>query len=109
MAEREEPRTLVQWGGLARVVLVAALVALALLTVAAVVLVLAGGRSLGEVAPFAGIAVVGFLVTVVLAVGWSALRGMLRAGDVGERLASRDVGLLPPQARRRRRSRRDER
>ncbi|MGH3441029.1 MAG: hypothetical protein ACRDUY_03085 [Nitriliruptorales bacterium] len=101
MAEREERRPLVQWGGLARVVLVAGLVALALVAVVAGVLVVAGGRPLRDVAPLAGLVVVAFLVTVVLAVGWSAVRGMLRAGDHGERLASRDVGLLPPQARRR--------
>jgi hypothetical protein len=35
-------------------------------------------------------------------VGGSALRGMLRAGERGERLASGDVMLLPPQVRRKR-------
>lgn len=42
------------------------------------------------------------LVTVLGAmaiVALAALRGMLRAGDRGERLADRDVGLIPPQLR----------
>lgn len=44
-----------------------------------------------------------FLAEVVV-VGGSAVRGMLRAGERGERLASADVTLLPPQLRGRRRS-----
>lgn len=107
--ENEHPRQLVHWRGLVRLVLGAAVAAAVLLSGAAV-LVLASGRPIGEVAPFVGIVVVALLGTVVLAVAWSALRGMLRAGDVGERLGSKDVGFLPPQARRRGhgRSRRDE-
>jgi hypothetical protein len=45
--------------------------------------------------------VVAFLVEVVV-VGGSAIRGMLAAGERGDRLASGDVTLLPPQAGRRR-------
>ncbi len=37
----------------------------------------------------------------VLVVGGAALRAMLTAGERGERLASQDVGLLPPQVLRR--------
>jgi hypothetical protein len=44
---------------------------------------------------------VAFLVEVVV-VGGSAVRGMLAAGERGDRLASGDVTLLPPQAGRRR-------
>lgn len=40
-----------------------------------------------------------FLVEVVV-VGGSAVRGLLRAGDRGERLSSHDVGLFPPTPRR---------
>lgn len=110
MPAQEEPRPLVRWRRLGRLVLVAALVAAALVAVGGGVLVVAAGRPFGDVLPLAGLVVVAFLVTVVVAVGWSAVRGMLRAGDQGERLASRDVGLLPPQARRRRETpRRDER
>ena len=46
----------------------------------------------------------GLLVAVIagaLIVAGSALRGMLLAGERGERLAGRDVGVLPPQTRRR--------
>ncbi len=45
---------------------------------------------------------VAFLAEVVI-VGGAALRGLLRAGERGDRLAGGDVGLLPPQVRRRRR------
>lgn len=44
-----------------------------------------------------GLAIV-FLAEVWIA-GGSALRGMLRAGERGERLSGQDVGLLPPQLR----------
>jgi hypothetical protein len=44
---------------------------------------------------------VSFAVEVVV-VGGSAARGMLRAGERGDRLAGGDVSLLPPQLTRRR-------
>jgi hypothetical protein len=43
---------------------------------------------------------VAFAVEVVV-VGGAAFKGMLAAGERGERLASQDVGLLPPQILRR--------
>ncbi|MFO7777531.1 MAG: hypothetical protein R6V28_04180 [Nitriliruptoraceae bacterium] len=43
---------------------------------------------------------VAFAIEVVV-VGGAALKGMLAAGERGERLASQDVGLLPPQVLRR--------
>ena len=48
----------------------------------------------------------GLLVAVgveVVVVGGSAVRGMLVAGERGERLASSDVAMVPPQLLRRRR------
>lgn len=62
--------------------------------------VVRGGLRLADLAAFAlpGLAVM-FLVEVVV-VGGSALRGMLRAGERGERLSSDDVALVPPQLRR---------
>ncbi len=48
-----------------------------------------------------GLALAGIFVVELFVVGGSALRGMLRAGERGERLASHDVGLLPPIRRRR--------
>lgn len=58
------------------------------------------GRLLGELVGLGLLAA--FLVEVVV-VGGAALRGVLRAGDRGERLAGSDVSLVPPQVLRRRR------
>ncbi len=60
----------------------------------------------GEVQPLLLAELVGLSLLVafgveVVVVGGSALRGMLTAGERGERLASGDVGLLPPQILRR--------
>ena len=44
-----------------------------------------------------GVALGALFVAEVVLVGGSALRGMLRAGERGHRLAGGDVGLLPPQ------------
>lgn len=58
---------------------------------------LAAGAS-GAIAPLVvGVASFGLLASVVGVVAASALRGMLRAGERGERLAGGDVGLLPPK------------
>ncbi|MFA9428970.1 hypothetical protein [Egicoccus sp. AB-alg2] len=57
-------------------------------------------RLLGELVGF-GI-LLAFVAEVVV-VGGSAVRGLLAAGERGDRLASADVSLLPPQLRRRRR------
>jgi hypothetical protein len=48
------------------------------------------------------LALAGMFVAEIVFVGGSALRGMLRAGEQGERLAGGDVGLLPTQLMRRR-------
>jgi hypothetical protein len=58
-----------------------------------------GLRLLGELVGWALLAA--FLVELVV-VGGSAVVGMLRAGERGDRLAGGDVSLLPPQLRRRR-------
>lgn len=56
----------------------------------------------------AGLVLVGlavmFVVEVVV-VGGSAMKGLLRAGERGERLASDDVAIVPPQLLRRGRDR----
>jgi hypothetical protein len=57
----------------------------------------AGGLTLGGLGAWLAMVVLGMFVVEVVVVGGSALRGMLRAGDQGERLAGGDVGLLPPQ------------
>ena len=55
---------------------------------------------LGELAGFGLFAV---FASEVVIVGGSALAGMLRAGERGDRLSGNDVSLLPPQLTRRRR------
>lgn len=60
----------------------------------------------GEIRPallaeLVGLALLVAFAIEVVVVGGSALRGMLAAGERGERLASTDVGLLPPQVLRR--------
>ncbi|MEX0592825.1 MAG: hypothetical protein WD358_05225 [Nitriliruptoraceae bacterium] len=51
-------------------------------------------------AEIAGWVVLAMSVTEVAIVGSSAVAGMLRAGERGDRLASSDVSLVPPQLRR---------
>lgn len=46
-----------------------------------------------------GVATLGAVATAVAVLAGTALRGMLRAGERGERLAGDDVGLLPPRRR----------
>lgn len=48
-----------------------------------------------------GLALAAIFLMELLVVGGSALRGMLRAGERGERLSGPDVGILPPVRRRR--------
>lgn len=57
----------------------------------------AGGLRAGALGGWVGGALLAMFLAEVVIVGGSALRGMLRAGDRGERLAGGDVGLLPPQ------------
>lgn len=54
-------------------------------------------------AELVGLALLLAFLAEVVVVGGAALRGMLRAGERGERLAGSDVSLLPPQLTRRRR------
>ncbi len=56
-------------------------------------------RLLGELVGWA--LLIAFVAELVV-VGGSALRGMLRAGQRGDRLARNDVSLIPPQLQRRR-------
>lgn len=52
-------------------------------------------------AELVGLALLAAFAIEVVVVGGAALRGMLTAGERGERLSSQDVGLLPPQILRR--------
>lgn len=77
-----------------------------LLSVAAVVGwlvtgVAGSGVALSDLPAWLGAVLAGMFVVEVVVVGGSAVRGLLRAGEDGERLAGGDVGLLPPQVRRR--------
>lgn len=60
-----------------------------------------GGVRFDDLWGYLGLALAGMFVAEVVFVGGSALRGLLRAGDRGERLAGEDVGLLPTPVRRR--------
>lgn len=66
-----------------------------------IVLAVTGGASLRLLAELAGVGLLGAFVVEVVVVGGSAVRGMLRAGERGERLAASDVALVPPQLLRR--------
>lgn len=77
-----------------------ALVAAGVLVVWLALTVAGGGadlRLLGELVGFG--LLVAFVVEVVV-IGGAAVRGLLIAGERGERLARPDVSLLPPQLRR---------
>lgn len=60
----------------------------------------AGGLDPTDLGAWGGLMLLGMFLVEVFVVGGSALRGMLNAGDRGERLAGGDVGLLPPQLKR---------
>lgn len=74
----------------------------ALVLVTWTVLVVTGDAPLRLLAELAGLGLLGAFVVEVVVVGGSALRGMLDAGERGERLAAPDVSLVPPQLLRRR-------
>lgn len=61
------------------------------------------GWSLRLLAELVGLGLFLAFAAEVLIVGGSAVRGLLDAGERGDRLASADVSLLPPQLGRRRR------
>lgn len=88
------------WSGVGRrlVRVLIAVAAVAILGVA-VSWSLTGEPTRTAVLLWLGIAALLLVVGTVLVVSVSAWRGMLRAGDQGERLGGGDVGLLPPQVR----------
>jgi hypothetical protein len=63
---------------------------------------LGDGPDVAGLVALAGVAVLLALFVEVVVVGGAAVGGALRAGGRGERLASADVSLVPPQLRRRR-------
>lgn len=96
-----EARPLVDFRRTARR-LAAAVALIGVLVVATwVVLALTGDAPPRLLAELAGLGLLGAVVVEVVVVGGSAVRGMLRAGERGERLAASDVSLVPPQLLRR--------
>lgn len=88
---------LVDWAVTARRVGRSAAVLVALAVVAWVVrAAIVDAWTWSHLGNWLGLALAGIFVVELFVVGGSALRGMLRAGERGERLASHDVGLLPP-------------
>lgn len=97
---------LVDWSVAGRRLRASAVVLLGLALVAWIVAgLLHDGVRVADVWGYVGLAAVGMFLAEVVVVGGSAVRGLLRAGERGERLAGADVGLLPPQLSRRRRPR----
>lgn len=103
--EHLQPPSIVDWGRTARrirlvLTSLGVLVLVAWLAIGVFGTVGFAPRLLGELLGLA--LLVAFLAEVVV-VGGAAIRGMLRAGERGDRLAGSDVSLLPPQLTRRRR------
>lgn len=87
---------LVDWGRTGRRVRTSVLVLAGAVLVAWVAVSLLGdGFDAGTLGGLVGLAMALLFVVELVVVGGAALRGMLRAGERGERLASRGVGLLP--------------
>lgn len=98
---REHP-PIVDWNVIGRRLRTTALVLLALALTAWIVVGLTGdGVRLADVWGYVGLAFAGMFVAELVVVGGSAVRGLLRAGERGERLAGSDVGILPTQVIRR--------
>ena len=95
----------VDWGGTARRLLrVLAAVGVVVVATWLVLGLRAGELGLGALAELIGIGLLVSFVLETVIVGGSALRGLLAAGARGDRLASRDVSLLPPPLKRGRRA-----
>lgn len=61
------------------------------------------GVAVRDLGTWTGIGLAAMFVAELIVVGGAAVRGLLRAGDRGDRLARGDVGILPPQLTGRRR------
>lgn len=91
---------LVDWGRTGRRVRTSVVVLTGgVLVVWAVLSLVGGGFDPGTLGGLIGLAMAGMFVIELVVIGGAALRGMLRAGERGERLSSRGVGLLPPRIR----------
>lgn len=91
---------LVDWARTGRRMAAGVVVFQGLAVLAWLVVGLAGdGLSAADLFGFVGVAVLASFALEVVVVGGSAVRGMLRAGERGDRLAGPDVGLLPARRR----------
>jgi hypothetical protein len=89
---------LVDWGRTGRRVRASVLLLAGAVLLGWVVLsVLGGGFDPGTLGELVGLAFGVLFVIELVVVGGAALRGMLRAGERGERLSSDGVGLFPPR------------
>jgi hypothetical protein len=98
----DAPRPLVDFRRTARRLAIAVAAIGVLVLATWFVLVLTTGAPPRLLAELAGLGLLGAFAVEVVVVGGSAVRGMLTAGERGERLASSDVALVPPQLLRRR-------
>lgn len=97
-----EPGAIVDWAIIGRRLRLSAVALLGLAVAAWVVAGLAHGAvRVVDLWGYVGLAFVGMFIAELVFVGGSAVRGMLRVGARGERLAGSDVGLLPTQVLRR--------
>lgn len=93
---------LMDWQGTARRLRrIAVGLTVLILAVFVVVSLQRGTAAFGLLGELVGLGLLAAFVIEVVVVGGTALRAMLTAGERGERLASQDVGLLPPQVLRR--------
>lgn len=91
---------LVDWGRAGRRMRASALVLTTAVLVGWVTVSLLGdGFDAGTLGDLVGLGFAALFLVELVVVGGAALRGMLRAGERGERLASDGVGLLPPRIR----------
>jgi hypothetical protein len=104
---RHDHHDLVDWHRTGRRLRRQAVIILTLVVVAWLVLGLrAGAPTARTLAELLGLGVLVAIAGEIVVVGGAALKGLLVAGDRGDRLAGTDVSLLPPQVSRRLRQRR---
>lgn len=100
--QESETRPIVAWERTAqRLRRLLSVLAVAVVTAWALTGFLSDGFSIALLAELAGLGILVAIAGEFVVVGGSALRGMFTAGARGDRLASPDVSLLPPQVTRR--------
>jgi hypothetical protein len=92
---------LIDWSRLGRRMAVVALGWVLVIALGAAVTAALAGLTRGALLLWLGLGAVGLVASAITLIAASAVGGMVRAGDRGQRLSSDDVGLSPPQVRRR--------